>query len=272
VKTGQAIPETLGAHALVVRDVKAAYNSSRRAPQVLHGIDLTVPRGGSVAVVGESGSGKSTLAKVIVGQLHPASGEVQVKGRDVLGLSGRDLMDRYREVQLIPQDPNSSLDPYMTVGDAIAEAINPRRPNARRDRDRISELLTMVSLDPAFASRKPHEFSGGQRQRIVIARALAVNPSIIVADEVTSALDATVQGEILELLRHLRESMGLAFVFITHDLSIAQYMCDEVVVLYRGNVVESGHTDLLTAPHHPYTQALVHSVPDPEGKFLQAIA
>jgi peptide/nickel transport system ATP-binding protein len=272
VKTGHAVPDSLAVHALEVNNVKASYSASRRAPHVLHGVDLILPRGGSVAVVGESGSGKSTLAKVIVGQLQPASGEVFVKGRSVLGLTGRSLIDRYREVQLIPQDPNSSLDPYMTVGEAIAEALNPRRPNARRDRERISELLTMVSLDPAMASRKPHEFSGGQRQRIVIARALAVNPSIIVADEVTSALDATVQGEILQLLSRLREAMGLAFVFITHDLSIAKYMCDEVLVLYRGNVVENGPTALLEAPEHPYTQALVHSVPDPEGKFLQAIA
>lgn len=272
MKAKHAVPDALGAPALAVRNVKASYSASRTAPHVLHGVDLILPRGGSVAVVGESGSGKSTLAKVIVGQLQPASGELLVKGRNVLNLRGRDRIDRYREVQLIPQDPNSSLDPYMTVGEAIAEALNPRRPNAKRDSARISELLTMVSLDPEFASRKPHEFSGGQRQRIVIARALAVNPSIIVADEVTSALDATVQGEILQLLRHLREAMGLAFVFITHDLSIAQYMCDDVVVLYRGNVVESGPTDLLDAPNHPYTQALVHSVPDPEGNFLQAVS
>ncbi len=249
--------------------VNAGYGSGSRSPLVLRDIDLAVAPGRTMGLVGESGSGKSTLAKVLVGQLPPSSGHVRLSGRDVGGLSRRELLAVRRTIQLIPQDPYASLDPRMTIGRALQEALSPRGGRAGASPARVTELLETVSLDGSAARRLPHEFSGGQRQRIAIARALAVEPRVIIADEITSALDASVQAEILNLLRALQTDRGLAYVFVTHDLSLANYMCDEISVLYLGRIVEQGAVALLREPTHPYTRLLLDSVPDSEGRFLE---
>ncbi len=252
--------------------VSAGYGFGSKSATVLHNLDLAVSTGRTMGLVGESGSGKSTLAKVLVGQLAPSAGRVLLAGADVGVMSGRDLRTARRTIQLIPQDPYASLDPRMTVGRVLEEAINPTGRGSASDGDRVTELLETVALDGTAARRLPHEFSGGQRQRIAIARALAVEPKVIIADEVTSALDASVQAEILNLLRSLQEARGLAYIFVTHDLSIADYMCDQLSVLYLGQIVEQGGSDLLRHPNHPYSRLLLDSVPDPEGRFLAADA
>lgn len=169
---------------------------------------------------------------------------------------------------MIPQDPYASLDPRMTIGRTLLEALAPNGGGAARHRDRIAELLELVSLDATAADRLPHEFSGGQRQRVAIARAIAVQPKVLIADEVTSSLDASIQFEILDLLDRLQRELGFGCVFITHNLGVAARMCDEISVMRYGRVVEQGHISLLADPVDPYTRILVGSVPDPEGQFL----
>ncbi|MGH3274181.1 MAG: oligopeptide/dipeptide ABC transporter ATP-binding protein, partial [Streptosporangiaceae bacterium] len=228
---------------------------------VLHDVDLEVFPGHTTGVVGESGSGKSTLAKVLVGQLRAAAGTVTLDGTNLGSLRGTALRAARRRVQIVPQDPYGSLDPRMTIRRALSEAIDPQARRPGKHDGQIAELLRTVALDPDVASRYPHEFSGGQRQRIAIARALAVEPEVIVADEVTSSLDASVQAEILNLLRDIQVRTGVGMVFITHDLSVANFICSSICVLYLGRVVESGPTDLLFRPDHPYTRLLVDSIP-----------
>ncbi|SDJ04392.1 peptide/nickel transport system ATP-binding protein [Actinokineospora alba] len=178
------------------------------------------------------------------------------------------MRNRRRLVQLVPQDPYSSLDPRMTVGRAIAEAIDPRRSSLGAHRQRVNDLLEKVALDASAADRLPHEFSGGQRQRIVIARALAAKPRVLVADEVTAALDSSVQAEVLNLLRSLQADLGIGMVFITHDLALARYLCTEIGVLYLGKMMEAGNMTVLDHPAHPYTRVLLDSVPDRKGTLL----
>jgi peptide/nickel transport system ATP-binding protein len=260
-------PDTTAA-ALRVDGISAGYGAGSRSARVLRDVSVSIMPGRTMGVVGESGSGKSTLARVLVGQLAPLAGSLSLDGRDVNTMSRRELRAARRQVQLVPQDPYASLDPRMTVGRALAEAIDPTSSLRRVDRTRITELLETVALEADTADRLPHEFSGGQRQRIVIARALAVQPRVLIADEVTSALDSSVQAEILNLLLDLQRRNDLALVFITHDLSIARYMCDEVSVLYLGRVIEQGDIDLLGRPAHPYTELLRASVPDPSGRMF----
>jgi len=260
--------QTLTQELLRVEDATAGYGAGSRSARVLRGISLTVKPGRTLGIVGESGSGKSTLARVMAGQLRPSGGRVFLAGRDLGSLRGQDLRRARRQIQLIPQDHYSSLDPHMTIGATLAEAINPRKSAWRPDRARVSELLETVALDADAASRLPHEFSGGQRQRIAIARALAVQPQLIIADEITSAIDSSMQAEILNLLVRLQNDRNLGYVVVTHDLSIAQYMCDEIAVLYLGRIAEHGTTELLASPAHPYTELLLQSIPDATGRML----
>lgn len=254
---------------LAASDISAGYGRGTRSAIVLRDVTFSVSAGRTIGVVGESGSGKSTLAKVLIGQLPTASGEVRLAGRDLAQMRTRERQTARRAIQLIPQDPYSSLDPRMKIGSTLAEAIDPHRGPNRIDRTRITDLLEMVSLEGDAANRLPHEFSGGQRQRIVIARALAVQPQVLIADEVTSALDSSVQAEILNLILRLQRDRNLAIVFITHDLSVARYMCDEISVLYLGRVAEQGPIGVLADPAHPYTRLLRDSVPDPSGRMFQ---
>jgi ABC-type glutathione transport system ATPase component len=241
------------------------------ATKVLHGVDLTVPTGRTVGVVGESGSGKSTLAKVLVGTVRPERGVVSVDSFDVSRLSGssRGALAYRRRIQMIPQDPFSSLSPRRTIGQTMAEALDPLRADVRRHTDRIVFWLERVGLQADMLRRYPHEFSGGQRQRVAIARSLILEPSFVIADEITSALDVSVQAQILELLSEIKRSMGLTMMFISHNLAVVQGVSDEVVVMYRGEVVEAGPVEQIYAdPQHWYTRRLLDADPGAPGFSL----
>jgi ABC-type oligopeptide transport system ATPase subunit len=251
---------------LEVRDLEVTFGSGHAAAKVLKGVSATIERGKTLGIVGESGSGKSTLAKAIVG-LNPASaGSIWINGADVARMASAQRRAMRREVQMIPQDPYSSLNPRRTIGQTLAEAIDPVRSNPRAHREKISYWLSTIRLDADVAERYPHEFSGGQRQRIAIARALAVGPKLIIADELTSALDLSVQAEILNLISRLRTELDLTMAFISHDLDVVHHVSDDIMVLFHGEVVELGDVDTVYgSPKHPYTRRLIDSVPGGPG-------
>ncbi|WP_419994418.1 ATP-binding cassette domain-containing protein [Streptomyces boninensis] len=247
---------------LELDSLDVAFGFGPRRRQVLHGVSLRLAEGRTLGLVGESGSGKSTLAKAVVGLVKPSGGRVLLDGQDLAAARRDRLAELRRRVQLIPQDPYASLNPRMTAGEAIAEAIDPRRGRLREHRDEVAALLAQVALDPDAADRYPNAFSGGQRQRIAIARALAVRPEVIIADEVTSALDCSVQAEVLGVLRDLRAAGPLTMLFISHDLAVVRHVSDEVAVMSEGRIVEHRERDaLFTAPRDAYTKTLLASVP-----------
>ena len=235
-----------------------------RRLRAVDGVSLSISEGEALGLVGESGCGKSTIAQLILRLLTPTSGQVVFMGRDITGLGRREMRPIRRNMQIVFQDPFASLNPGMRVGEIVAEPLvvhNRRRP----DSGEVAELLGLVGLDPGDARKYPHEFSGGQRQRISIARALALRPKLLVLDEPVSALDVSIQAQIINLLIELKEKLGLAYLFIAHDLSVVRHVSDRVAVMYMGRIVEQGHRDeVFTRPSHPYTQALVSAVPIPE--------
>ena len=256
---------------LVVRDLSVEYRErtlfgpGRRVPAV-DGVSLEIGRGETVALVGESGSGKSSLAQAIVRLVPASSGEVRFAGGDVLAARGESLRRLRRGMQIVFQDSATALNPRMRVGDAVAEGliIHDLVP-AGEQPGRVAQLLDEVGLDQGLARRLPRDLSGGQRQRVGIARALAVDPTLLICDEPVSALDVSVQSQILALLRGLQQRRGLACLFIAHDLAVVRQIAQRTVVMYLGRVAESGPTEALLAnPRHPYTQALLASAPDPD--------
>jgi oligopeptide/dipeptide ABC transporter ATP-binding protein len=240
-----------------------AWHRRRPVIRALNGVSLSVARKETLAVVGESGCGKSTLARALVRLIELDSGQIRFAGENVRTLRG-DALRRYnRRVQLVFQDPFGSLNPRMTVGEMLEEALRVHRIVApSRRTTRIAELLSLVRLPSGVIDRFPHEFSGGQRQRIAIARALSVQPDVLIADEIVSALDVSVQAQILNLLLDLQRDLGLAILFVSHDLRVVRHLAHRVAVMYLGRVVEVGDTDAIFAsPLHPYTQALLRAVP-----------
>lgn len=234
--------------------------------KAVDGVSFHIDRGETLGLVGESGCGKSTTGKSVLRLLDVTSGKVVFDGKDLTNIPERDMRRMRRNMQLVFQDPFASLDPRMTAGDIIAEPLKVQRIGSPAERrERVRELLQLVELDPGMVDRYPHEFSGGQRQRIGIARALAVNPDFIVCDEPVSALDVSIQAQIIALLMKLREELGLTYLFIAHDLAVVRNISDRVAVMYLGKIVEiTTSEELYARPLHPYTISLLSAVPIPD--------
>ncbi len=234
------------------------------AVKAVDGVSFDVNSGETLGIVGESGCGKSTTARLMMRLLDSTSGEIRFEGQDITALEGSDLKAVRREMQMIFQDPFSSVNPRKTVGSIIGEpfAIHKLYKGAGERKREVQDLMELVGLNPEHYNRYPHEFSGGQRQRIGVARALALKPKVLIADEPVSALDVSIQAQVLNLLRDLQRTLGLTVVFIAHDLSVVRHMCDRVAVMYLGKIVEVGKSDALyDFPRHPYTGALLAAVP-----------
>ncbi|MER5770673.1 ABC transporter ATP-binding protein [Streptomyces sp. NPDC001985] len=266
-RTGEAILDVRGLakHYPLTRGI--LFKKQIGAVRAVDGVDLDLLTGETLGIVGESGCGKSTLAKMLVHLERPTAGVIRYKGEDITRLSGRALKAVRRNIQMVFQDPYTSLNPRMTVGDIIGEPydIHPEVAPKGDRRRRVRELLDVVGLNPEYINRYPHQFSGGQRQRIGIARGLALRPEIIVADEPVSALDVSVQAQVINLLAALQREFRLTLVFISHDLSIVRHISDRVGVMYLGRVVELGRDEeIYDHPTHPYTQALLSAVPVPD--------
>ncbi|WP_313369217.1 oligopeptide/dipeptide ABC transporter ATP-binding protein [Achromobacter animicus] len=267
-----SIPTPRAAEPLVrIDDLKVHFptSQSRNAPVVraVDGVSFDVPRNTIVGLVGESGSGKTTTGRALLRLFAPTAGRIVFDGQDITTLNEKQMLPWRRRMQIVFQDPYASLNPRMTVAEILGEALDTHKLARNRRAERIGELLERVGLNADHSRRYPHEFSGGQRQRIGIARALAVEPDFIVADEPVSALDVSVQAQVLNLLQDLQRDLGLTMLFVAHDLAVVDYLCDDVVVMYLGRVMERGPTsEVYARPRHPYTRALLSAAPVPDPR------
>ena len=262
---------------LEVRNLKKYYsvksgflNKDRRSVKAVDGINLSVKQGEILGIVGESGCGKSTLGRSILRLIEPTSGEVIFEGTNICGLKKEEMRLKRREMQIVFQDPGASLNPRLTVGEIIGEPLEVFHIcEGKEKEERIYKLMDLVGINRAYINRFPHEFSGGQRQRLGIARALAVNPKLIICDEPVSALDVSIRAQVLNLMKELKDKLNLTYIFISHDLSVVHHICDRVAVMYLGRVVEiADKKQIYENPIHPYTKALLSAIPmpDPEVK------
>ncbi len=276
-RTARPVPS--GAPLLTVDGLKVWFPTTggvlrRRVGWVyaVDGVSFSIFRGETLGLVGESGSGKTTLGRAIVRACTPTEGTISLDGENLLDLKGAELRRRRRRFQMVFQDPYGSLNPRQTVGTILTEPLEIHHlASGRARRERVEELLRLVGLDPAFAVRFPHEFSGGQRQRIGIARAIAVEPELIVCDEPVSALDVSIQAQVINLLERLQDELGLTYLFIAHDLAVVRHIADRVAVMYLGKLVEvAGSEALYRQPLHPYTAALLSAVPVPDARLERA--
>ncbi len=260
---------------LVLDDVKTHFDlgttlftrESKGVVKAVDGVSLTINKGEILGLVGESGCGKSTLSRTIMQLLRPTSGHIWLKGRELSAISDKDIRSERINFQMIFQDPYASLNPRMTVLDTLGEAVRTRHPELKGDalRERVAELLRTVGMNPFQMKRYPHEFSGGQRQRVAIARALAPEPELIIADEPVSALDVSIQSQILNLLKRLTRELGLTMIFISHDLSVVRYIAGRIAVMYLGKIIELGDAEaIVDHPLHIYTKALMSAIPEPD--------
>jgi len=267
-----SMPTTTGTTLIDVKGLKVHFpikggilNRTVATVKAVDGVDLFVPRGETLGLVGESGCGKSTTGRAILQLIRPTAGSVSFEGVDLTKLSNDQVRRKRSEMQMIFQDPYGSLDPRFTVGQIISEPLeNFKRGNQKEVRDEVGHLLEVVGLNPYYVNRFPHEFSGGQRQRIGIARALALHPKLVIADEPVSALDVSIQAQVLNLLKDLQEKFGLTYLFVAHNLSVVKHISDRVAVMYLGRVAELADSEeLYKMPLHPYTQALLSAIPVP---------
>jgi len=257
---------------LSVEDLRVYFPSGHNETvKAVDGVTFSVSSGETFGVIGESGSGKSTLARTIIGLIQPTDGIVRHDGQDIAAMSNREFAQHRRSYQIVFQDPNAALDPRMSIGQSVREPLDIGATESRADRDRrVLKLLDHVGLNPELALRYPHELSGGQKQRANIARALALEPKLIVCDEVVAALDVSIQADILNLFARLQAELGLAYVFITHDLGVVGHIADRIAVMYLGKLVEIGPAaQILHYPLHPYTKALLSSEPLPLPKAMR---
>lgn len=254
---------------LEVKDLCQYFKLGKKTLKAVNGVSFSLRRGEAFGLVGESGSGKTTTGRTIIGLYPPTSGEVFFEGKPIAALVGKERRALSEKMQMIFQDPVSSLNPRMTVGEIVAEGLKiAGEKNKLKIKKEVEETLWKVGILPEYAGRYPHEFSGGQRQRIGIARALVMKPQLIIADEPVSALDVSVQAQVVNLLLELKETLGLTVLFIAHDLSVVKYFCDEIAVMYRGQIVEKAPSnELFKNPLHPYTQSLLSAIPLPDPRL-----